>query len=97
MAHCTVAPYGLDFLYSIDGKPSHITRTLRDGRQLKHHTVSVKGTVANPMTRAELADKSLDLMAPILGKRRTLSLIDAVWNLEKVKNVRSLRALLSAS
>ena len=71
--------------------------TTRDGRQLKHHTVSVKGTVANPMTRAELADKSLDLMAPILGKRRTLSLIDAVWNLEKVKNVRSLRALLSAS
>lgn len=37
MAHCTVAPYGLDFLYLIDGKPSHITRTLSDGRQLKLH------------------------------------------------------------
>jgi Resolvase, N terminal domain/Recombinase len=35
MAHCNVAPFGLDFLYSIDGKPSHITRTLNDGRQLK--------------------------------------------------------------
>lgn len=37
MAHCTVAPYGLDFLYMIDGKPSHVTRTLSDGRQLKLH------------------------------------------------------------
>lgn len=37
MAHCTVAPYGLDFLYSTDGKPTHITRSLSDGRQLKLH------------------------------------------------------------
>jgi hypothetical protein len=35
MAYCTVAPYGLDFLYSTDGKPTHITRSLPDGRQLK--------------------------------------------------------------
>lgn len=37
MAHCTVAPYGMDFLYSTDGKPTHITRSLPDGRQLKLH------------------------------------------------------------
>lgn len=35
MAYCTVAPYGLDFLYSTEGKPTHITRSLPDGRQLK--------------------------------------------------------------
>jgi len=35
--HCKIAPYGLDFLYLIDDKPSHVTRTLSDGRQLKLH------------------------------------------------------------
>ena len=68
----------------------------RDGRQLKHHTHAVKGTADNPMTRAEVAEKSVDLMAPVLGKRRTRTLIDAVLNLEKVENMRALRALLSA-
>lgn len=37
MAHCNVAPHGLDFMYLVDGKPSHITRNLPDGRQLKLH------------------------------------------------------------
>jgi 2-methylcitrate dehydratase PrpD len=67
---------------------------LRDGRTLRHHTVAVRGTAENPMTRAEVDAKSYDLLAPITGKARARKLCDAVWNLETVKDVRKLRPLL---
>ena len=70
--------------------------TARDGRQLKHHTYAVRGTADNPMTRAEVADKSLSLMAPVLGTRRSGTVIDTVLNFEKITDVRALRALLRA-
>jgi 2-methylcitrate dehydratase PrpD len=68
--------------------------SLRDGRKLKHHTRAVRGTAENPMTRAEVDEKSFDLMAPIIGKARARRLCDAVWNLEKVRDLRLLRPLL---
>ena len=70
--------------------------TLRDGRELMHHTKAVHGTAENPMTRAEVDEKSFDLMAPVIGKARARRLCDAVWKLEKVHDVRGLRALLRA-
>jgi 2-methylcitrate dehydratase PrpD len=70
--------------------------TLRDGRELKHHTREVRGTAENPMTRAEVNEKCYDLMAPVIGKARARKLCDAVWNLEKLRNVRGLRPLLRA-
>ena len=50
----------------------------RDGRVLKHHTLAVRGTAANPMTRTEVEEKCYDLMAPVLGKKRARSLVDTV-------------------
>jgi len=70
--------------------------TLRDGRELMHHTKAVHGTAENPMTRAEVDEKSYDLMAPVIGKARARRLCDAVWKLEKVHDVRRLRPLLRA-
>jgi hypothetical protein len=67
---------------------------LRDGRSLRHHTVAVRGTAENPMTRAEVDVKSYDLLAPVIGKARARKLCDAVWNLEKLRDVRKLRPLL---
>ena len=67
---------------------------LRDARALKHHTKAVRGSAENPMTRAEVDEKSFDLMAPVIGKARARKLCDAIWKLEKVKDVRSLRPLL---
>jgi len=67
---------------------------LRDGRSLRHHTVAVRGTAENPMTRAEVDAKSYDLIAPVIGKARARKLCDAVWNLEGLKDVRKLRPLL---
>jgi 2-methylcitrate dehydratase PrpD len=68
--------------------------TLGDGRSLRHHTVAVRGTAENPMTRDEVDAKSYDLLAPVIGKARARKLCDAVWQLEKLKDVRKLRPLL---
>jgi 2-methylcitrate dehydratase PrpD len=67
---------------------------LRDGRALKHHTKAVRGSAENPMRRAEVDEKSFDLMAPVIGKPRARKLCDAIWKLDKVKDIRSLRPLL---
>ena len=48
------------------------------------------------MARAEVDEKCYHLLAPVLGKARARKLVDAVWALEKVKDVRSLRTLLRA-
>jgi 2-methylcitrate dehydratase PrpD len=67
---------------------------LGDGRELRHHTKAVRGTAENPVTRDEVDAKSYDLMAPVLGKARARALCDAIWNIEKLKDVRGLRPLL---
>jgi 2-methylcitrate dehydratase PrpD len=69
---------------------------LRDGRQLEHHTKAVRGTAENPMTRSEVDEKSYNLMAPVLGKARARRLCDAIWKLEKVRDLRLLRPLFRA-
>jgi len=67
---------------------------LKGGRQRRHHTQAVRGTAQNPMTRDEIEAKALDLMVPILGARRARSLCEAIWNLEQLADLRSLRPLL---
>ncbi len=69
---------------------------LRDGRKLKHYTHAARGSSHNPMTRKEEDAKALDLLAPVLGKQRAELLIDTVWNIEKIKDVRAMRRLLRA-
>ena len=66
----------------------------RDGRQLRHHTRAVRGTATNPMSREEVAAKSRDLLLPVIGSRRTQRLIDTVWHIERMGDVRQLRPLL---
>ncbi len=68
--------------------------TLKGGRTLRHHTKGVRGSAENPMTRAEVDEKSYDLMAPIIGKAKARKLCDALWKLEKVRDLRALRPLL---
>jgi len=70
---------------------------LRDGRTLRHHTVAVRGTAENPMTRAEVDAKGYDLLAPVIGKARARRLCDTAWNLDKLRDVRKLRPLLMES
>lgn len=68
--------------------------TLKDGRTFRHHTRAVRGTPGNPMTRTEADEKCLDLITPILGKKRSRALCDYVWDLEGVSSLRTNRRLL---
>jgi 2-methylcitrate dehydratase PrpD len=70
--------------------------SLRDGRELRHHTQAVRGSAENPMKRTEVDDKCYDLTAPVIGRLRARKLCDAIWNLEMAGDVRSLRPLLRA-
>lgn len=67
---------------------------LKDGREIEHHTRAVRGTPENPMTRAEVEAKSLDLMVPVIGPTRARKLCAAIWGMEKIRDVRALRPFL---
>ncbi len=66
---------------------------LKDGRVLHHETMAAKGSFENPLTPAEENEKARDLIVPILGKQRSAALLDALWNFDKISDVRSLRRL----
>ena len=70
--------------------------TTRDGRKLAHRTCAVRGTADNPMSRDEVEPKALDLLAPVLGGERARRLIDQIWRIEQVDQLRELRPLLEA-
>jgi 2-methylcitrate dehydratase PrpD len=89
--------YGDDALtQAIPSRQGIVELTLRDGRELRHHVVAVRGTAQNPMARAEVDEKGFHLLAPILGKTRARRLCDAVWGLEKVGDLCTLQPLLQA-
>ena len=67
---------------------------LTDGTRLVERVDAVRGTPRNPMSRAEVVEKCRDLIAPILGAETSARLIDAVFAIESVADVRSLRPLL---
>jgi 2-methylcitrate dehydratase PrpD len=67
------------------------------GTELRHRTHAVKGTPDNPMTRQEVIDKAIDLVAPILGAEKGRKLVETVIGIERVGNlIETLRPLLKA-
>ena len=89
--------YGDDELArALPSRQGVVELTLKDGRELRNHVKAVRGTTHNPMKREEVDEKCFHLMAPVLGKARARRLCDAVWALDGVSNVRSLRPLLTA-
>ena len=67
---------------------------LNSGETLREHTQAVRGTPANPMTRQELQEKSLELLVPVLGQEQSSLLCAAVWQLEQALDVKQLVHLL---
>ena len=62
--------------------------TTQDGARLREHVELVRGRPGNPMSDAEIEQKCTDLMRPVLGEERTACLIERIWNLEKVGDMR---------
>jgi 2-methylcitrate dehydratase PrpD len=69
--------------------------TLKDGRVFSHRTLAAKGGVDSPIGREDEEEKALDLMAPVLGSRRSKALIGTLLTLDTLKNARALRRLYS--
>jgi 2-methylcitrate dehydratase PrpD len=67
---------------------------LNDSSLLSERITAVRGTPRNPMTRAEVIDKGRDLTAPVLGRDKSEKLIETVFGIESVTDIRSLRPLL---
>ena len=68
--------------------------TLNDGTTLTQRVEAVRGTPRNPMSKVEVVDKCRDLIAPVLGAKKALRLIDTVFALESMGGIRKLRPLL---
>jgi 2-methylcitrate dehydratase PrpD len=68
--------------------------SLKDGAHYSQRIDAVRGTVKNPMTSKEIADKAKDLMQPFLGDAKTSQLVDAIFHLDTLNDLRKLRPLL---
>jgi 2-methylcitrate dehydratase PrpD len=71
--------------------------TLSDGTVLTERNDTVRGTPENPMSTEEVIDKARDLITPVLGGATSAKLIDRLFALEGVKDIRELRPLLQRS
>jgi 2-methylcitrate dehydratase PrpD len=67
---------------------------LKNGTRLSERVTAVRGTPRNPMTRAEVIDKARDLIAPVLGREISGRLIETIFSIEDISDVRKLRPLL---
>jgi 2-methylcitrate dehydratase PrpD len=71
--------------------------TLADGAHLSQRVDNVRGTPENPMSREEIVAKARDLITPVLGAAKCTNLIQKIFELEGVKDIRELRPLLQRS
>jgi 2-methylcitrate dehydratase PrpD len=71
--------------------------SLADGKFLKQRVDNVRGTPENPMPRDEIVAKARDLIAPVVGETACTRLIEKVFLLESISDIRELRPLLQRS
>jgi 2-methylcitrate dehydratase PrpD len=67
---------------------------LADGTRLSERVSAVRGTPRNPMSRTEVMEKARDLTTPILGRDKSKGLIDTIYTIETVTDIRNLRTFL---
>jgi 2-methylcitrate dehydratase PrpD len=67
---------------------------LADGSRQSERVSAVRGTPRNPMSRDEVVAKARDLIAPVVGREKADRLIETVYAIETLSDVRTLRPLL---
>jgi 2-methylcitrate dehydratase PrpD len=68
--------------------------TFTDGTQLTEWVRNVRGTADNPMTREEVIAKARELITPVLGAAKFSAIVEKVFALEHMKDIRELRTAL---
>ena len=71
--------------------------TLDDGTRLREENDTVRGTPENSMSRDEIVTKARDLVTPVFGAEKCNKLIEKIFKLDDVRDVRELRPLLQRS
>ena len=80
-----------------DAKPirqSIVEIDLNDGRTVSRRTRVVRGVYEDPLTRDEVIAKARDLMLPIMGVSSFDALVESVFDLDTLDDIRSLRRFL---
>jgi 2-methylcitrate dehydratase PrpD len=71
-------------------RSARVTIGLRDGRVLERHARTRKGDPDAPLSDAELVDKYRELAAPVLGAGEAEALLDALWRVDVLDDMRRL-------
>jgi 2-methylcitrate dehydratase PrpD len=66
--------------------------TFNDGTKVTEQNDTVRGSPGDPMSRNEVIAKAVDLIVPIVGKSKAYALVDQIYNIEKISNIRDLRS-----
>jgi len=75
---------------SLKDTEARVTITSQDGGKYSVFIDKPKGDPRNPPTDSELENKFRSLAGNILPQRKIDALVEMIWNLEKVKNLREL-------
>jgi hypothetical protein len=67
---------------------------LRDGRVLSRRQHTFRGQPADPARPPDIEEKFFDLISGLLPGGRGEQIVDAVWRLDSLKDVRELTDLL---
>jgi 2-methylcitrate dehydratase PrpD len=70
---------------------AHVTIMTDGNRSFSHQAGPVHGSPENPMTREDVDRKAFGLLAPVLGHANAQVLIDVLWNIDTLENIRDLR------
>lgn len=70
-----------------------VTIRTADGPALVERVEAATGTPANPLSDDELVEKFMDLVAPVLPRRRAQQLVEQVWELDRLNDVTSITEL----
>jgi 2-methylcitrate dehydratase PrpD len=73
-------------------RAARVTLVMRDGRELSHLQPTRKGDPEAPLTDADLDDKFLELVAPVIGDRAAQALLARLWSLDSQAELRELMA-----
>ena len=84
-----------EFLGMERQRPATVRVHTTSGGTLELHVPAVRGTADNPMTRAEIEAKALDLIGGVLGEEKAHAVVRSVGELDKMPSVLALRPLLT--
>jgi 2-methylcitrate dehydratase PrpD len=79
---------------SLKSTEARVTILTKDGKKYAAFINCPKGDPRNPPTDGELEKKFRNLMSLRYSSKKVDSLVDQIWNLEKVKNIRRFIRLL---